>query len=348
VKNDFNKNIPISDWPGPDRRTWEIALQRGSILDNPGGLSHLRAGSIELYKSSYGRWLGFLSSHALSTAADSGIDRLSPDLLRDYVAMLRSNLAPSTVAYSVGQLGRVAQLFEPERDWKFIRTTLRQLYRDAKQSRDPPRPYKSSIELYNLGVKIMSIAEAHSTPIRRAIEFRSGLIISFLAARPLRRRNLAMIVLNRHLQLHGEVYWVHFEPGEIKNRRPFNFPWPDALHGALIGYLKVHRPVLLNVYSKHELQDDRLWAVGYDGLGRIITTKTAQWSGQSINPHRFRHAAATSTAIEDSAHVGIVTAILGHSTSKTAELYYNKATSVEAARRYQKHISTLQRTPSRR
>jgi integrase len=84
------------------------------------------------------------------------------------------------------------------------------------------------------------------------------------------------------------------------------------------------------------------------GFYKVITTRTAKWFGQPVNPHLFRNAAATSIAIEDSAHVGIVRTILGHSSFRTAEKYYNKATSINAARRYQNYIGNLRRTPSRR
>jgi integrase/recombinase XerD len=75
-----------------------------------------------------------------------------------------------------------------------------------------------------------------------------------------------------------------------------------------------------------------------DGLRHMITKRTRVWLGQRMNLHSFRPAAATSIAIEDSEHVGIVTTILGHASFKTAERYYNKATALEAARRYQKQI----------
>ena len=56
---------------------------------------------------------------------------------------------------------------------------------------------------------------------------------------------------------------------------------------------------------------------------------------RGLGGYSFRDAAATSVAIEDPVHVGIVAAILGHSTFGTAEQYYNQATSLEAARKYQ-------------
>src|SRR5262249_5336710 len=102
-------------------------------------------------------------------------------------------------------------------------------------------------------------------------------------------------------------------------------------------------------YPKHHNPSDRLWVIiSKVGMCEIITKNTAKWSGERVNPRLFRRAAATSTAYVDPEHIGIVMPILGHASFRTGELYYNKATSIEAARRYQKHIAKLRRTRSRR
>ena len=47
-----------------------------------------------------------------------------------------------------------------------------------------------SRELFALGIRLMAEAESSpSTPRQRAIDYRDGLMIALLAARPLRRRN---------------------------------------------------------------------------------------------------------------------------------------------------------------
>jgi integrase/recombinase XerD len=65
--------------------------------------------------------------------------------------------------------------------------------------------------------------------------------------------------------------------------------------------------------------------------------------GVAINPHAFRHAAATSIAFHDPEHVRIVMSILGHSTLATSEHYYILAQTTEAARRYHQHIDKLRK-----
>jgi len=199
----------------------------------------------------------------------------------------------------------------------------------------------------------MERAETLPSPVKRARAFRNGLLISFLAARPLRVHNLTTISVSRHLQLRGERYWLHFDADETKEGRDLDFHWPEPLQSALVRYLQVYRPVLVaktippawlktDARNSNRKSYHHLWVISWrSGLYYIITKRTAAWFGRPVNPHLFRHAAATSIAIEDPEHVGIVMRVLGHSSFRTAEKHYNKATSVEAARRYQKLIANL-------
>jgi integrase len=72
-----------------------------------------------------------------------------------------------------------------------------------------------------------------------------------------------------------------------------------------------------------------------------ITSRTWEGLGRAINPHLFRDCAATSIAIDDPDHIGIVSRLLGHRAASTAERYYNHARSVEASRRLQQQILAL-------
>ena len=55
----------------------------------------------------------------------------------------------------------------------------------------------------------------------------------------------------------------------------------------------------------------------------------------AVNPHLFRHCAATSIAIEDPKHVMIIKSALAHRSLATGEKYYNLAGSNDANRRHQ-------------
>ncbi len=75
---------------------------------------------------------------------------------------------------------------------------------------------------------------------------------------------------------------------------------------------------------------------------RIMKLTRAKF-GHVVNPHLFRDSAATSIAIADPEHVLITRSILGHSTLRTSERYYNHAQAREALQRYQKRILQLRK-----
>jgi integrase/recombinase XerD len=67
---------------------------------------------------------------------------------------------------------------------------------------------------------------------------------------------------------------------------------------------------------------------------RRIMELTEERLGRAINPHAFRHAAATSIAFADPEHVRITKPILGHGSLAASEEYYNLAQAFEASRRF--------------
>ena len=182
-----------------------------------------------------------------------------------------------------------------------------------------------------------------------------ALMIALLAARPVRLANLASIEINRHLERHGEEYWLIFPAKEVKTRRHLEFPLPRDLIEPLRIYLSRHRPILMTRNGRWNTgPHDGLWVSAHGSklsagrIEKLIGMRTHERFGHSINPHLFRDAAATSIAIEDPNHVGIVAAILGHSTFRTSERYYNQATSLEAARRFQAAIKSFRDAPGDR
>jgi integrase len=201
--------------------------------------------------------------------------------------------------------------------------------------------------LFDLGIHLMETADhAPASPrLARAIQFRDGLIIALLAARPIRRSNLAGIRVGRNLIKVGETWLLQFCEAETKNRQPLEFPVPDRLVPYLERYLSDIRPS----FSCTE-EHDGLWA---SAMGRPMTgcaiyervcKRTEAAFGQPINLHLFRSCAATSLAIEDPEHVLVARDLLGHSRLETTERFYNQAQSLDASRRYNKNIAALRRT----
>jgi integrase len=243
----------------------------------------------------------------------------------------------------------------PEKDWTWIRRIETRVRHTVVPSRNKRGRIVSVEKLYAFGLDLMADAEGlkGGTALERAVQYRDGLMVCVLAARPLRRRNFAAIEIGRHLIQQSDGYWLRFEPAETKTRQPIEVPFPPALVPKLERYLSHYRPFLLartGRWSKGSGNASKgLW-VSKDGSAMTeiaiyfrIRKLTRAKFGHIVNLHLFRDCAATSTAVEDPKHAHINKSILGHATLRSSERHYNHARSLEALRRHQALILELRR-----
>ena len=157
-----------------------------------------------------------------------------------------------------------------------------------------------------------------------------------------------MMRLGVHLKQASGTWWILFAAKETKTGALYEASFPEALASRLRRYLDVYRRILLCGESggEDEADIDALWIsevathLETGALARRIVNKTKAAYGQSIPPHWFRDAAATSIAIDNPRHVGDAHLILGHAGLETTQKHYNQARSLEASRR---HAATLAR-----
>jgi site-specific recombinase XerD len=187
--------------------------------------------------------------------------------------------------------------------------------------------------------------------LRRAADYRTGLMIAFLAARPLRLRTFRDLRIGRHIVRHENGYMIYLGPEDQKTRRPLEAPLPGTLTAAVDRYVAEMRPVLLQGCAP----TDKLWvsvagtALASVTIYGIVRETTEKALGVPMNPHLFRDALATSLAVDAPEDVGASTTLLGHGSTRTAAKHYNQAKGIDAARRYQAAILDLRRsTGSRR
>jgi integrase len=340
------RGLPVADWPQPDRALWHAALTPGDILEEGGSRARYSPVSNRNFANWYGLWLAWLGDRV--NLADAPADRITPEHVRAYASELSGVVAPITVLNHLRAVYEMALVFDQARDWTWIRQVASRIRMHAKPVRQKRDRMVSSRELLLLGQQLMLDAPAQPTPCRRARTYRNGLIISFLATRPLRQRNLAGIELDRTLVRRGTAWWIEIPAEETKTRRPIEVPWPEALTPALEIYLNEHRPLLTKRVGRWTRPvGNALW-VSSDGspmrqraLYDMIVARTVEAFGKPINPHLFRDCAATSIAIEDPVHVRIASQILGHRSVASTERYYNQAQTIDAARRYQDFLIQL-------
>ena len=338
--------MPLADWPATDREAWLAAVEPGDLLDEGGPGARWSPQSRRKRIESYGLWLTYLASRGFLDENARPENRVRREIVAGYIRELASMAAPYTVLSRIEDLYGLVRILAPNHDWAWLRRAANRLRATAVAKRGKDLRVRPSKALYDLGVALMREAETREglTPLGQAMQYRNGLLIAFLAARPLRRSNLAAIVIGRNLIRTEALFWLHFEASETKNRRPIDVPLPADLTLFVDQYLDHHRQVLLRRGNSPYLWISKTGAAMSGGsiYGRI-TALTRHAFGEAINPHLFRDCLATSVAIDDPEHVQVSAAMLGHASLKTTQRYYDQSRMLAAGRRYQREMLALRR-----
>lgn len=333
--------LPISQWPEPDRRLWLAACAPGDILDDEIGA---RSGHGEVTNrkaaKGYGRWLTYLQISAPDTLAMAPAARITRERVRAYVdSLIAIGNSTQTILARLQELGEVAKVMGPDRNWSFINDIASKIRARHRPARDKAN-LRPSDELVDLGFHLMKSAGSVSG-LEAAIAYRDGLVIAVLALIPLRRRNLADLVIDRTLIRQGSEWLIAFGEDETKTHTAFEIGLPEILREPLEDYLQNYRPVLAAREGRWTRPlEGALW-VSKDGspmtqiaLYDRVRARTKDAFGVAINPHLFRDAAATTMAIADPEHVRLAAPLLGHRTFATTERYYQQAKGYQAHRAF--------------
>jgi len=344
-----------AEWPAPDRAAWAAALRTGSILQGSGLGAKWAPATTRANAGAYGRFLNFLDrTRQLDTDADPA-GRLQPHTIEAFLRQLQAQMTSSAVWSIVSHLYFAARAMWPHRDWRWLRQLVARLHRMAVPARSVINRIRPSRQLYHLGLRLMaendeatSSCSTSLCPMLRASRYRDGLMLALQAARPLRLKNLASIELGRQLRRVSNGYLLCFDASEMKNRRPLEVSVPDDLVPWIDGYFNRYRPVLLQ-----GTQTPLFWITnqgqpmkGFSVYHRI-SKLTNRHLGTAISPHLFRHALATSIAIDSPEQVRMATALLGHAHLSTTDRYYVMSGSLQASRAHGDLIASLRRTGRR-
>lgn len=340
--------LPFAAWPLADRRLWEHATAARLPWEDLGPAAHWSDSHRQHVMWAYGRWLRFLE--ATDTLTDlHPAQRVTRERAVLYARIFENRLRPRTTYNYVRNLFEALRVMLPEQDWSMMTKLVSRLRQEIHPNPDKRPLLRDSRQLYELGVGLMRDAETDGIPgsLRQAVDYRDGLLIAFLAARPLRRRTLLSIRVNEHLNRDGDYWMLHLPAEATKTRRPIEIDLPRDLGPYLDRYLSCYR-------RRFKAADchDALWAskngrpMGGQALYRVITRRTQAAFGRPIHPHLFRDCAATTIAIRDPQHVRTIAQILGHSTLDTAHRHYIQAGALEASRAHGDVIEGLRRRAS--
>ena len=339
----------IEEWPPADQRAWSIALEAGDTLAPGGSASHWRPSTAQTVARSYGHFVKWLDAIERLDVGAEAASQITEENIAEFIAVIRTPLSGHTVASRISQIYMAAKAMSPDADWSWLSKIWKRLEREARPLRDKNCRLVEAADLRACGIEAMEDAAKGEYPrlCEAATLYRDGMLAALLAARPLRLANLTQIEIGRHLQVRGDGYWLSFEPHETKNHQRLEAPFPDDLAPYLEEYVSLYRTLLLRNAKRKPEDANRLWLSTW-GKGlcenmvyRRIMKLTEERLGRAINPHAFRHAAATSIAFSDPEHVSITKSILGHTTLASSEQYYNLAQEAEATRRYHEHLASL-------
>ena len=329
--------LAFQTWPAADQIMWQALVAQGpSLLDDAGPRAGWAPHSRAMKQQSYGAWLSFIGRHSPQCLSLPPCARVTPETVRPWLAEMQSLLAPFTRLLRLVDLATIVTGAAPETDWTFLRRATRRLEQDAVSRRGKDARVRPTAELVALGWRLMMAAEGAETARKSALLFRDGLILAFLALRPLRMGNLSALQIGRTLLRVGNSHRVSIPAAETKTRKPIDVTWPAELEAALQAYLDIHRPHLLGGHTVGRVWvTQRRTIMTQHSIKLMICKRTKEALGVSINPHLFRDCAATTVAIQDPEHIGIAACLLGHANIRTTQRFYNQASALQASSTYQ-------------
>ena len=340
--------MPVSEWPAPDQAAWAASLQPGDVFDAGGVAAGWAPATQKMAVAGYGRFLTWHSARGDLDPTLPPASRVGRTLLFAYVQDLRVSVAPHTVATCIEEVGHALRALAPDQDWRWIQRAADRLRGEATSVRGKAAKLQTSEQLVQFGMALMARADDPATgrPIWRATDYRDGLMISLLALRPIRRRNLAAIRCDQHLVRRGSEWWLVFGT-DTKTKRSLEFPFPGDLVPLLQRYLQQHRPLLMARGPRRSVPVTALWVsshgtqMGPAAITHQVRRHTGLAFDEALGPHMFRDCAATTLAVSAPEEVHLIKSILGHTTLATSERHYNLAGSLQAGRRHAKTIATL-------
>jgi integrase/recombinase XerD len=332
------RQLPLDQWPADDKTLWHAAFKPADLFDEDSRGSHLSAATREALRVNYAQYLRFISEHHADFLALPAEARINRELLAEYANWLGKGQSPSTIPISLHHLRLAYRLVCPDKDWSWLLTITKRLAASAPRK---ARKYHlvTSDRLYQVGLELMEGAVAAADSIGgvrtvHALQYRDGLIITFLALIPLRRRTLAALRIGEQLIRSGECWSLDVPEEDTKTGDPLDYAISQAVSMRIDEYLERFRARIPGA-SKHF----GLWAshkgcpMSDDAIYAAVFRRTKKALGFGVNLHRFRHAAASLWSIEDPVNVRGVKDLLGQSSFNTTEKYYIEGQSRIAGRK---------------
>jgi hypothetical protein len=240
--------MPYREWPALDRDIWDRSLTANGPLDFGATQARIARPTVEGRRKTYAALLTFLRDHQALDPDISPGDRITPDIIDDYVVHQRFRLRPSSLHEEINRLATVLGVMAPGKDWCWLRRLRSAPTRiEIEQSKKPIDPPDPAIVI-NAALNYFDESDARPTSTIDSTNARNALIITFAALFALRRLNLQEIERGTHLLEDGSTVRLAFNDS-LKNHTALLFDVPEWIMPRLNRYLQVHRALLLGPHK---------------------------------------------------------------------------------------------------
>ena len=193
--------LPFGSWPRADRDAWDRALAAGDLLADGGRACHWAPASRRKVTGSYGCYLGWLARRGQLEPDRPVTARLNRDRVSAYLQERRDQVAYASLLGGLADLRMFARAAYPDEDWRWLAGLETALRQRGGPTRNKRSRLRGVAELVDLGERLMRPGgDAASSRGRKSqLAYRDGLMIAFLALRPLRLRNFTTLALGESL-----------------------------------------------------------------------------------------------------------------------------------------------------
>jgi integrase/recombinase XerD len=330
-------------WPPALRRFQDLRAAKAGPFTKRNVAATWRSETFKLHIWSVSYFVGWLNwSSRLKSDADLTL-WVTPEIMGAYVEDMRAaGLSPRTIATRLDGVRAALAALSPETPTSWLMQGINTLRAEPSDRRRTQARTQHTARIVELGVSLMKRAVADggdATQHERAVLYRDGLIIMFMALAVPRRNTVSLMLLGQHLIQQDDGYRVAWSAQEMKENRSHGARLGPELSAPIQRYLDEFRPVLAAKGNPSPGAEVAVWLnkrgqpLQSRAIYDLIVDRTKTAFGIPMFPHAFRHSAATTLVLERPDLIKLVTPLLQHRDSSSREIYV-LADHAEAGQRF--------------
>lgn len=336
--------IPPCAWPPQLRRLIDLRHAPIKPLEKMSVAAGWRDTTYNYYLSNVGFFVGWLQWTDRFQDTWDLHQYATPDVIGAYVEDLRVfTLSSRTIANRVDGVRAALAALSSGYPTAWLMRGINELRKELSDRRRTGERSQHTSELVSLGMELMNQAGrpgSNQRDVTKAILYRDGLMIVFLALAVPRLSPLQVMQLGQHLVPHDGSFKIQWTPQEMKEGKAYEALLPLELAKLFQRYIDEFRSVLLALARGGPAKAvPAVWVscvgrqLSRGGIKHAIKKHTKLRFGESVFPHAFRHSAATSLALDRPDLIRVATPLLQHQSESSRNLYV-LADKIDASREF--------------